>query len=225
VRFIGKSGEPLTVMETRLATTTNLGTAAGARVAFDQIDKSAVRERLDTEQAGLCAFCMRRIGHDRVDDSGEPLMKIAHRTPIAVDPKQALAWMNLLGSCDGGQRSNGRHWTCDAAQESTALTVDPTTAGSVARLRLEYRVGRRGLFITSDDAPLRLDVEDTLNLNGGDLPELREQTWRAFQETHRRQHPRGPYGKPAWRKFLPTWLMSTGACAPEMAGAVEERLR
>ncbi|MGH7437666.1 MAG: hypothetical protein ACRENE_18465 [Polyangiaceae bacterium] len=190
------------------------------------MDKAVVRKQLEAEQAGLCAFCMVRINHRAVDARGEPTMKIAHRTPIAVDSTQAVSWPNLLGSCDGGQRSNGRYWTCDAAQGSTALSVDPTVAGSVARIYFTYSAAlRSGLFITSDDPALRKDVEETLALNDGDLPELREQTWRAFQETHRRRYPRGPYGKPGWVAFLPIWLAAAGRRAPPMAGVVEERLR
>ena len=222
MRAIRKAPEPRTVMTTRVAHTTNLNSVATARAAFEQIDKATVREQLDEEQAGLCAFCMRRIRHDDVDDRGAFVMKVAHRTPIAVNSQLAVSWTNMLGSCDGGQRSNGRYWTCDAAQGSTALTVDPTVAGSVARLRLERRGARTGLFITSDNPDLRTDVEQTLALNDGDLPELRHQTWRAFQEVHRRRHPTD-YGKPAWRAFLPTWI--GGRRAPPMAGVVEERLR
>ncbi len=225
MRAVHKSPEPNTVMATRVAQTTNLGTGATARTAFDQIDKAIVRKQLDDEQSGLCAFCMRRIKHNAMDGRGEPVMKIAHRTPIAVDSLQALSWVNMLGSCDGGQRSNGRYWTCDASQGSTALTVDPTQPGSVARIGLERRNAKVGLFITSADPVLRRDVEQTLALNDGDLPELRQETWRAFQATHKRLYPNGPYGRPAWRVFLPTWLGRGGRRAPPMAGVVEERLR
>jgi hypothetical protein len=65
-------------------------------------------------------------------------------------------------------------------------------------------------------------AEQTLALNDGDLPELRHQTWKAFQEVHRRRHP-NDYGRSARRAFLPTWIR--GRRAPEMAGVVEERLR
>ena len=49
-------------------------------------------------------------------------------------PQPNGAWKNLLGSCDGGQRSGRRRWSCDAAQGSRALTIDPTVQKSVADL-------------------------------------------------------------------------------------------
>lgn len=231
MRWVEKQPEPKTLTETRCATTTVLGNAAGARVAFNQLDKAALRERLAAEQDWLCAFCMRRISETSTDERGEPTMKIAHRTPIGIDSTQALSWTNLLGSCDGGQRSGGRYRTCDAAQGSTALTIDPTTQASIAKLRYEHRSDAQGLFVTSDDLQLRADVDQkpsaegtyapgTLALNSGDLPALRGEARKAFQEQCRRQHPNGPYGKEAWRMFFPSWV-SRGAKKPEMLGVVE----
>ena len=48
------------------------------------------------------------------------------------------------------------------------------------RLQYERRLPLDGLFITSNDAGLKLDVEQTLGLNSGDLPALRESAWKAF---------------------------------------------
>jgi uncharacterized protein (TIGR02646 family) len=226
VRPIVKGRPPETVTEALTSATTDLSMPARARAAFDQIGKAQVREALVAEQGALCAFCMQRIGHgdDYVDDRGEPTMKIAHRTPIDVDPAQALSWRNLLGSCDGGQRSGGRRWSCDAAQGSTALTVDPTNAGSCARLRYEHRERRRGLFITSDDATLKTDVEVTLALNSGDLPELREATWKAFCTLQQKDAPR-QYGRAARAAYFETWIRRQGARLPEMLGVIEAKLR
>jgi len=214
------------VAETRCAATTDLSTPRAARNAFDQLDKHEVRERLAKEQGWLCAFCMRRVAPEATESDGpEPTMKIAHRTPIDVDSSLALTWNNLLGSCDGGQRSGGRYWTCDAARGAAALTVDPTREESVARLHYERRHARQGLFISSDDELLRNDVEQTLALNSGDLPQLREAARKAFQKACRRAHPRGPYGKPAWRAYFPKWLKGRGRKLPEMLGAVEDLIR
>jgi uncharacterized protein (TIGR02646 family) len=223
VRHIAKTAEPATVTETRTAPTTDLSTTARARAAFDQIDKRRVRADLSREQGWLCAFCMRRIDPDAADARGEPTMKIAHRTPIDVDPAQALSWRNLLGSCDGGQRSGWRTKSCDAAQGSTALTVDPTVETSCARLRYERRGARQGLFITSKDPELRADVEQTLGLNSGDLPELREQVWKAFLVLQQKNAP-NQYGRPAWGAFFETWMRQQPARLPEMLGVIEARL-
>lgn len=223
MRYIVKAQEPATVTETRVASTTDLSTSARARVAFDQIDKARVREDLAAEQGKLCAFCMRYINPKARDARGEPTMKIAHRTPIDVDPLQALSWRNLLGSCDGGQRVDWRTKSCDAAQGSKRLTIDPTVSTSCAKLRYEHDRIRTGLFITSDDPELKIDVEQTLGLNSGDLPELREQAWKAFCKKaleHSKQ-----YGQPGRRAFLKPWLAQHSSRLPEMLGVIEAKLR
>ncbi|MEO7327838.1 MAG: hypothetical protein ABI193_04630 [Minicystis sp.] len=167
---------------------------------------------------------MRRIEHEDRDARGEPTMKIAHRTPIDTDPFEALSWRNLLGSCDGGQRAGRRTWSCDAAQGATNLTVDPTMESSCARLRYEHRPLRRGLFLTSDDPRLKHDVEQTLGLNTGDLPELREQAWRAFL-LRQKEHSPNQYGRPARVAFFDTWRRQHSSRLPELLGVIEAQLR
>lgn len=229
MRYIVKRREPTTVTATRAAPTTDLSTSERARAAFNQIDKAAVRRTLANEQGALCAFCMLRIDPEAVAPPSkgahpEPTMKIAHRTPIDVDSMQALKWNNLLGSCDGGQRSGRYKWTCDAAQGPKALVVDPTQAGSCARLRYERRDARMGLFITSDDPALKADVEDKLGLNTGDLPELRQKAWEAFRVQQQKSAPKR-YGRPAWVAYYETWIKQFGAQLPEMLGVIEAKLR
>jgi uncharacterized protein (TIGR02646 family) len=229
VRHIVKGQEPATVTETRTAATTDLSKKNTARDAFDQIDKERVRADLAREQGRLCAFCMRRIDPEAIAAPSEgarpePTMKIAHRAPIDVDPAKALSWKNLVGSCDGGQRSGGRRWSCDAAQGSTALTVDQTVQGSCAHLRYERRDPLRGLFITSDTLALKVDVEQTLGLNSGDLPELREQAWNAFLDLQRKHAP-NQYGRPARAAYFEIWIKRDAARLPEMLGVIEAKLR
>lgn len=223
MRYIEKRREPKTITDTRCADTTDLSSAATARDAFNQIDKGDVRRQLVEEQGWLCAFCMAHISEESVDNRGEHTMKIAHRTPVAVSPNEALSWQNLLGSCDGGQRYEGAPATCDCAQGSKALTVDPTQQGSVQRLAYK-RGDREGLFITSDDPALLLDLVDTLALNAGELPALRQETWKAFQENCRRKGPKGIYGRQAWRAYFPQWLkaMSDKGRLPPFFGVVEK---
>lgn len=222
MRHIQKGSPPRDLVATAKATTTNLATSAGARTAYDQIDKSGARTVLAREQAGLCAFCNRRIDPEGKDEHGQPSLKIAHRTPIDVDPSMALTWTNLLGSCDGGQSSGTAVRTCDAAQGSTALTLDPTQSTSVARVRFERRDGRDGLFITSDDPAVRRDVEETLGLNRGDLPANRASAWRSFQT---RAREKGRYGHPAWRAQVARELAEAGSSLPEYFGVLESKVR
>ena len=158
MRHVQKRGEPRTITETRQASTTNLATPESARDAFNQIDKPQVRRQLASEQEWLCAFCMRRIDENDVR-GGEHTMKIAHRTPISTDPPQALTWKNLLGSCDGGQRSGGLHCTCDLSQGPEQLGVDPTERTHVDQLEYRHRDVRGGLFVESASGRFEVDLE------------------------------------------------------------------
>ena len=223
MRVVQKRRPPQTIPQTKGDAITNLETPPAARAAFNRIEKRIVRQQLAAEQDALCAFCMRRIDPTRLDDRGEPTMKIAHRMPIAVRPQSALDWANLFGSCDGGQRSEGRYRTCDLAQEDTALTVDPSDATHVARLRFERRAAVSGLFLTSDEPHLRGDVETTLALNSGELPELREAVWKAFQTLFLGGKPKNAFGKAAMRAYFREWR-ARSRLAPEMLGVIEKRI-
>lgn len=223
MRAIRKRPEPRTVTETRCSTTTNLTRTETARTAFDQINKAEAREQLAEEQGWLCAFCMRRMDPKAVDERGQATMKIAHRVPIHVDPSRALDWTNHFGSCDGGERSGGLYSTCDHRQRNTALTVDPANAASVARLRLERRGNKQGLFFNSDDPALATDVEATLGLNSGSLPELRESTWRAFLEAVRRDHPSNHWERETRISYFEKWRFE-GKKLRQFVGVVERKL-
>lgn len=225
MRFFEKEHEPRTITETKCAVTTNLDNTKSARAAFDQIDKRAARKQLAREQGWLCAFCMRQIDEESKDELGQFVMKIAHRVPIDAESQRALDWSNLLGSCDGGQRSNGRHETCDLLQKNVPLTIDPTQRASVQRLHLERRGAKPGLFISSDDATLADDVEKTLGLNGGDLPELRETIWRAFEAAVKKQHPTSHWDRAIKLQFFEHWKYAAGSKLRPFLGVVEERLR
>jgi uncharacterized protein (TIGR02646 family) len=222
VRHIVKGNPPADLVATAKATTTNLTTVTGARTAFNQIDKSAARAGLAREQAQLCAFCNRRVDPEATDDIGQFTMKIAHRIPIDADPSVALTWSNLLGSCDGGQRSGTTLRTCDAAQGRTRLELDPTQTEHVAQVRFERRGSAEGLFITSTDGALRTDVEETLGLNQGDLPANREAAWKAFQIRARRA---GAYDKNAKRALVERERAQAGLALPEYFGVLEAKLR
>lgn len=233
MRLIVKGVEAPTVRDTRLASTTSLATRDSAQTAYGQCDKQQVRDHLAREQGYLCAFCMREI--EPAPRFARPVtMKIAHRTPIAVRPQFALTWTNLLGACDGGQRGDVR--TCDTAQGSTALAVDPTNRASIDAIAYEARPPRRGLFVTAADPALCTELggdrapdgsprRGVLGLNGGDLPELRSLAWDAFRLAFRARHPGRPAGKPELREFLPRFVAERAPRLPEMLGVIEAKLR
>lgn len=214
MRQIRKDAEPKSLCEVRTDKLTNLATVESARNAFNQNDKGALRARLLAEQGHLCAFCMRRIWDD-------PDTRVAHLVPVKHAPNLALTWTNLLASCKG---TFGPVSTCDVAQENTRLSLDPTQALSIAKLKYETRTGHDGaLFITSDDEAARADIE-TLGLNVGDLPSLRFKEWQSFLSLFKKEGV-NDHGKPAWRSFLPKWRDRSHPALPPMLGVVEWKLR
>lgn len=202
---------------------TDLSDRTVARAAFDRLDKDELRQQLVVEQGWLCAFCMRRISETKRDACGEPTMKIAHRIPISYNPSYALTWTNLFGSCDGGQRSQKRYCTCDNSQQANALSVDPSQDGILTLLRYERRGEHQGLFLTSDVTAIRTDLENVLKLNEGDLPELRESAWKAFQYQTKNNLKFG-YGKAAWRVFFPQWCSEPTGKLREFIGVIEKKI-
>jgi|JI10StandDraft_1071094.scaffolds.fasta_scaffold566379_2 uncharacterized protein (TIGR02646 family) len=232
MRSIAKSTQPQTVTSLQCATTTNLTSNASARAAFNQLDKRVVRSTLAAEQGHLCAFCMRAINHAAMDANGQYTTPIAHRVPIDVDPSLALTWSNLLACCDGGRVARADVKTCDFAQGSAALTVDPTRATSVRQLRFERgdptvpespgasKESAEGLYLRSENESLRADVE-TLGLNRGDLPALRAQALKAFQHLLRRAHPPSTWTGATKPTFLTRWKAQHAPKLPPYVGVVE----
>lgn len=228
MRLIQKAAEPGSLVGVRTDPLTNLHNSSSARCAFDQNDKATLRQALVAEQGYLCAFCMRRI-------DATPTTRIAHLVPIDLAPELALTWSNLFGSCQGDAYPSGS--TCDVAQGNTRLSIDPGQPVSIAKLHYESRPGRdAAAFVTSCDAQARADVDakppprgnkdqpGTLNLNGGDLPELRYAAWKAFQSRVRENVP-GKYGKPAGNAYMAKWLAGYGPRLPPMLGYIEWKLR
>lgn len=225
MRVVQKLPEPRQLAETRSATTTDLRSPLGARSAFDQLDKAALREQLVREQGWLCAFCMRRVDPEQRDERGEFVMKIAHRVPLKSEPGAALTWANLLGSCDGGQRAGLGHYTCDLRQGDTPLTVDPTDGNSIARVTMRRRDGRAGLFVGSDDPTLERELDKVLNLNAGYLPELREAMWMAFRTHVMNEHPSRHWEPEVRRRAFARWRFEKGERLKQFCGVVEHKLK
>lgn len=232
MRSFTKSTRPQTVTVVQCAATTNLATVASARDAFNQLDKTRVREALVGEQGHLCAFCMRAIDHEAKDANGQPTTVIAHRVPIKVDSSLALTWPNLLASCDGGRHAKTGTKTCDFAQENTAVALDPTSPPSVKQLRYvrgdpsatpstgETRETREGFYLRTDNPQLRDDIK-TLGLNRGDLPDLRAAALKAFRVLLDRAHKPGVRTPAMKATFFATWRAQRAPRLPEYVGVVE----
>jgi hypothetical protein len=71
---------------------------------------------------------------------------------------------------------------------------------------------------------LKVDVQRTLSLNSGDLPELREPAWKAFCSLQKKHAP-NQYGRPARVAYFERWMRQQEARLPEMLGVIEAKLR
>lgn len=77
---------------------------------------------------------------------------------------------------------------------------------------------------TAEDPAQKKDIEETLKLNTGDLPELREAAFQAFCKLQRAHAPK-EYGKPARRAFFSIWVKRETPKLPEMLGVIELMIR
>ncbi|MEG1825270.1 MAG: retron system putative HNH endonuclease [Cloacibacillus sp.] len=162
--YIKKGKEP--------ASLTQYKKTAGAN--YDGCGKDDIKQSLMQEQAGLCAYCMRRL-------RAPSEMRIEHYVSQSVSPEKALSYLNMLGVCYGGERDDGGHGkcrlTCDAHRGSRPLAVDPWDEASINKIKYKYDG-----TIYSEDHDINNDLHHTLNLNSdaGPHKKSREQVLLAF---------------------------------------------
>lgn len=82
-----------------------------ARVAFDGLDKSKLRQVMYGEQGSLCVYCERELS----ENDGPP--PVEHWRPLSRDPDNALHWDNLYLSCPTMD-------TCDGAKKDKCLKAN-----------------------------------------------------------------------------------------------------
>ncbi|MBT9556159.1 MAG: TIGR02646 family protein [Myxococcales bacterium] len=141
-----------------------------------------VREALEADQLGLCAYCNRRL------DAG---WRIEHWVPRSVESTKTYEWTNLLGVCSGhsGERPRdlpalpnpmeGRSEHCDASKRNTLLSLNPLKPAVTGEVKYS-RSGR----VEGTSAAAAADVL-TLNLNQWRLQSNRRLVWeRAEQALH-----------------------------------------
>ncbi len=135
-------------------------------------EKEDIRKQMWEEQGHLCAYCMRNIKHPND-------VRIEHyraQNPENEDYNAAstLDYKNMLGVCYGNSLVKGtdpEDMTCDAHRKNEKLTINPYDIRSIRKIK--YTTDG---YITSDDADINKDVDQTLNLNckSSSLPENRK---------------------------------------------------
>jgi uncharacterized protein (TIGR02646 family) len=172
MRHITKGKEPESLTEYR----------ATALATYDgYADKDALRQCLLRDQGHLCCYCMGRISAGK--------MRIDHWAPQHARPDLQLSYRNLLGACQGGERTKEErkeesarereyeyrppqapqakkpahpYHHCDKHKGKTPLTVNPADPAKSCEQSIHYLVTGE---ITSDDPAIRKDLDETLNLN------------------------------------------------------------
>lgn len=125
---------------------------------FDGLDKTELREFLLKEQGYLCAYCMRRIRHQKD-------VKIEHYE--ARNEENQLIYKNLLAVCDGNQtlqdaseKVNRKRFTCDSMKGNTSLHINPQSEADMDTIYYD-NLGR----IYSKNDTYKNDIDNVLNLN------------------------------------------------------------
>ena len=131
-----------------------------------------LRRQMWEEQRGLCAYCTCKI--EKPD-----MVRIEHYRPrhtgsSRAEADDALLYKNMLAVCHGNSLTKGtshESTTCDAHKGNQLLAIDLQDKNSIRKI-----IYTSDGYITSEDADIKRDVEDTLNLNchARSLPENRK---------------------------------------------------
>ena len=81
-------------------------------------DKDTLRRALVAEQRGLCCYCMARIRPDAL------AMKIEHWRCQTYYPDEQLVYLNLLGTCMGGERQPPHKQHCDTRKGNRDTSLE-----------------------------------------------------------------------------------------------------
>ncbi|MCM1535261.1 MAG: TIGR02646 family protein [Clostridium sp.] len=130
------------------------------RQIFDnEFPKNDIKTILIHEQKGLCAYCMRRI---RMDSHS----RIEHFMPLSAAKEGAIDYNNLLGVCDGGEKSveqQGHILCCDAHKKDIVIHTSPLNKAQMDKIA--YKPDGT-IYTEPKDAVMEKDINETLLLNG-----------------------------------------------------------
>ena len=130
------------------------------RNTFDNaFPKNGVKEILLHEQHGICAYCMRRI---RMDNHS----RVEHLIPLSRNKDRALDYNNMLGVCDGGEKSTGNQGhilCCDAHKKEIEITISPLNKAQMDKIAYDSD-GK--IYTKPRDEGMERDINEVLLLNG-----------------------------------------------------------
>jgi uncharacterized protein (TIGR02646 family) len=130
-----------------------------------------LRTALNTEQHGICAFCMRRIPVKDVTES--ETSKIAHLYSRKNRPDLQLKYHNMVASCPGKIDENGEDH-CDKSQGPEDVTLPLHRQGLQAALSYSSKSGE----IKCSNSGWDHEIQNILRLNH---TLLKENRWEALE--------------------------------------------
>lgn len=138
--------------------------------------KNDARDLVTREQRELCAFCQGRM------DRRKTCIKLAHIVPqkILVDGMRLdLVWTNIVGACNGGERTPGDLQHCDTRQANRPLLPELNPV-QFANGSLDYdEYG--GVYRADGNLDIQDQLDEVLGLNLPHIKEKRVAALRVFQ--------------------------------------------
>lgn len=130
--------------------------------------KDDARQFVTQEQHELCAFCQGLMAWRKTQ------MKLAHIVPqkVLVDGKRLdLVWTNIVGACNGGERTPGHLQHCDTRQANRRLLpeLDPVQFENGS---LTYDKSG-GVYRADGNPDIQDQLDDVLGLNLGHIKDKR----------------------------------------------------
>ena len=130
------------------------------RNAFNNdFPKNEVKAVLLHEQHGICAYCMKRIHMDNHS-------RVEHFVPLSRNKKMAIDYNNMLGVCDGGEKTTGNQGhilCCDAHKKETEIMISPLNKAQMDKIVYDSE-GR--IYTKPRDDGMERDINEVLLLNG-----------------------------------------------------------
>lgn len=130
------------------------------RNAFNNdFPKNEVKAVLLHEQHGICAYCMKRIHMDNHS-------RVEHFVPLSRNKEMAIDYNNMLGVCDGGEKTTGNQGhilCCDAHKKETEIMISPLNKAQMDKIVYDSE-GR--IYTKPRDDGMERDINEVLLLNG-----------------------------------------------------------
>lgn len=191
MKNINKQSEPKSLTQHRCNTHSNYDN-------FPKEGMNELRESLNSEQMGICCYCMQRI------KPNEEWMKVEHWECQNKFPARQLDYSNMLGACRGGHGKPYKDQHCDTRKGKNTLSINPSNTSHDVELKFRYLGDGT---IKCNDQSLQVEIDDTLNLNKKLLKSARRGVMDAFKQGLGKRSIR----RADWNRELSKWTNPTSS--------------